>query len=227
MKDLVITGLVCLLLGFTVGDKHREFEDRYIDSQNQTIRSIVEPPEAPTPNSRPAPEHNIKWTVVPIPEADQEVPIANMHLTVFIGKDKRYVTWFDEHSGLARLKEMSNFNVISIYDHRFPRYKIKTVPAVLLQNKNGRVIYSAAGMDLPIDSSTLYGHMQKQIALCPWFKPKPKPQPDRGKPVKPIVVPPPDIVIDPPQRESLNPILFAVLALAGSGFGYYNGKDEA
>lgn len=217
MKDLFVTGLVCLLFGFTVGDKYREITDEYIDSQNQVETS----------NLRPVPAHNTKWVVPPVvPITEKEVPIADMHLTVFVGEDTRYAVWFDSNPELIKLKEKSNFNVISIYDHRFPRYKIDTVPAVLLQNRSGRVIYWAAGTKLPNSPKALHTAMQKQIALCPWLTPEPEPKPE-PKPEPTPVVKPADVVIEEPQPDLPNPILLAVLALAGGGLGYYTGKDEA
>jgi hypothetical protein len=181
MKDMLVAGVLCLLIGFTIGEKYNEIVTLVLcdcEVAPLPVRMPM-PPFVPPSDLENQPEEQEAEA-----PPEQAVPVADMHLTLFLKKGSRfsaqydqYIRWFDTHAGLSQLKAASNFNVMYTNDPRFARYDIEVIPAILLQSADGRVVYEASGHDFPNQADRLHEALAGGITACPWCRPRPQPTP--------------------------------------------------
>lgn len=133
-------------------------------------------------------------------------------------------SWFETEPELISLKNESKFNVYTEGTQIFnDLYEGKvTVPSILIQKANGKVLFAATGNNIPETSEELISKIRKKLPTtgcddpnCPKCKPKKK--------SKPIVRPFPQP--DPIVPKSNMSYLLALLAGA-SGRVYQNFNSE-
>ena len=156
------------------------------------------------------------------------------HPTVFTGEqptpqELRLLAWFDSDPQLNKLKRQTHFHYYTPRSSVYPRYGNLTaggLPAVVLQDETGNVVYKASGSNVPTAEWPLVkGVIECIRAHCPHC-PRPKPAPTPPPAPSPDIGPPqiiPDVVgpnDDTPQdaRDDTLLVAFAVflIALVGS-----------
>jgi hypothetical protein len=142
--------------------------------------------------------------------------------------DQQLLAWFDREPELVRLKQQTHFN------HYTPRSAVyknvaraasNGLPAVVLQDSTGAVVYKASGDNVPKQPWPLIRGIIDCIRAhcphCPRPKPKPTPEPaplepPNDKPIIPDVVGPND---DTPSdgRDDTIPVTAAVFVIVFIG----------
>jgi len=162
---------------------------------------------------------------------------AAWHTSVFThdppaANEQRMLAWFASDPQLAKLKQQTHFHHYtprsSVYT-RFANVTAAGLPAIVLQDAAGRVVYKASGGSAPSAPWPLVkGIIECVRAHCPHCpRPKPQPAPD-PEPTPDLTPGPPNLIPDvvgPNQNTPLNgrddtvPVTIAVFLLAlAAGF---------
>lgn len=157
---------------------------------------------------------------------------------------RRVLEWFKTDPNLMKLRAQVHFCVVqkgtAIFNERYAS-NIKGLPTVRMQLPNGKVVYEAAGKNLPMTPAGLYGAIadaaqtaQGCRPLLPWrrgidnrCRPNPNPEPTPEPLPEPDPMPEPPIddggapIFDEPEpapaEPAANPYLWLPLALLGGG----------
>ncbi|HUY88906.1 MAG TPA: hypothetical protein VMV10_09245 [Pirellulales bacterium] len=170
---------------------------------------------------------------------------AAWHTSVFTheaptAEEQRMLGWFASDPQLARLKQQTHFHHYtpqsSVYS-RFENVTAAGLPAIVLQDASGQVIYKASGAATPNAPWPLVkGVIECIRAHCPHC-PRPKPQPSPPPEPAPDVTPGPPVLIPdvvgpnqntpPDGRDDTVPVTIAVFLLAlGAGFMAAARRDD-
>ena len=129
-------------------------------------------------------------------------------------KQRRLVAWFQADPRLASLRSQTHFHE---YTERSPIYRarlaraVSSVPCVMVQRSDGRVVFKASGSNLPPTSGVLAD--QIAASLCPRPRPQPDVQPEPAPEPEPL--PLPDVRPQPPAKPAFPWALLIVAVLAG------------
>lgn len=109
--------------------------------------------------------------------------------------ERRVVDWFARDRELSRLKAQTHFHHYTPANSLYGRYAGLTatgLPAVVLQDAAGQVVFKASGPNLPEESGRLVRAIRDSVRVnCPRLRPCPKPSPP--PPVDPELEPKPAV----------------------------------
>lgn len=153
------------------------------------------------------------------------------HTTVFTNaqpsaRDRQVIGWFASDSSLSRLKQQTHWHTYANGSPLSARYKSLTaggLPAVVVQDDKGAVVYKASGANLAAEPWPLVKGIRDCIrAHCPHLRPCPQPEPEPEPSPEPDLGPKPVIpdVVGPDQTTPLDAkddtMLVVVLAFVGA-----------
>ncbi len=131
---------------------------------------------------------------------------AGWHTTVFTGDamtphEQRIVSWFSSDPQLNKLARQTHFHHYTPKSSVYERYQNVTaggLPAIVLQDETGKVIYKVSGASVPQTEWPLVkGIIESIRAHCPHCpRPKPTPTPTPAPPTPDVIPGPPHIVPD-------------------------------
>jgi hypothetical protein len=141
--------------------------------------------------------------------------------------EQRMLAWFASDPQLSRLKQQTHFHHYTPRSSVYPRFENVTaggLPAIVLQDSGGQVIYKAGGANAPSAPWPLVkGIIECVRAHCPHCpRPKPQPAPD-PEPTPDLTPGPPNLIPDvvgPNQNTPVNgrddtiPVTIAIFLLA-------------
>ncbi len=158
---------------------------------------------------------------------------AGWHTTVFTSNaptplEQRIIGWFGSDPQLNKLATQTHFHHYTPQSSVYGRYQNLTasgLPAVVLQDETGQVIYKVSGANVPqAEWPLVKGIIESIRAHCPHCpRPKPAPTPVPTPPTPDVVPGPPHIVPDvvgpndntpPDAKDDTVPVALAVFFLA-------------
>lgn len=160
---------------------------------------------------------------------------AGWHTTVFTSDDmtpheRRIIGWFSSDPQLKRLAAQTHFHHYTPKSSVYARYQNVTasgLPAIMLQDETGKVIYKTSGANVPQAEWPLVKGIIESIRAhcphCPRPKPSPAPAPAPAPPMPDVAPGPPHIVPDvvgpndatpPDAKDDTVPVALAVFFLA-------------
>ncbi|MHB1033261.1 MAG: hypothetical protein ACYC35_05060 [Pirellulales bacterium] len=151
-----------------------------------------------------APETPVAEQVIELPEDGEAY-----HTSIFTHADwqarpdeRRLVAWFAGNARLASFKAQTHAHHVTPDDPIFPRFRdtIAELPAVVVQQASGRVLYKTSGPRIPESAERLANDIAlvfpNRPVLLPWNRPRPCPGPNCPQP-KPEPQPaPPDVDVN-------------------------------
>jgi len=209
VKSFLVPFFVCLCLlgiGIVVDS---EVQDRTGD----TLVSHVLPPNEEADEMAAREEAAFMRDMYP-EEVEEEIPIDFLdqydtwqawHLSLFLSDDwqqrpeeVRLVSHFSADCRLRRLRDQTHDHIYTpsnpLYQHRYSK-SIRQLPAVRLQQQDGKVIYQVGNaLPVPASAKKLGNDIAKAIKeRCPFPRPRPTPKP--GPTPKPAPTPIPDMPV--------------------------------
>jgi len=248
VQELVIPFLVCLCLlgiGIVVADAVQ-------DQTGTSLVSYVLPPNEEAP---------LTAAVEPA-EVEEEIPIDALpdtggmwHLSLFLNDDweqrpdeVQVVRHFSTDCRLRRLREQTHTHIYTpsnpLYTHRYAK-SIQRVPAIRLQQRDGKVIYQVGNaIAVPATAKKLGNDIARAIKeRCPFPRPRPEPTPGPTPTPRPTPIPDmvPDVTPDTPDGEVIDEeeeddglsngqiilVGMALLAVAAVGAALASAKKDA
>jgi hypothetical protein len=158
-------------------------------------------------------EQVVATTQAPVAEEVLELPEDGQvyHISVMVhddwrarGGERRLVAWWQVHPALVSLKAGTHFHVYTESDRVYQtklKHACPTLPAVIIQDANGKVHFKCSGENTPQDSQALVGALgrtfrRRPIYIFPWRRPCPCPHPDPSPQPDPQPKPTPDDEVD-------------------------------
>lgn len=138
-------------------------------------------------------------------------------------KSNQIINEFNVTPELKTLKAQSTFNVVTTSDPRYVRYPNADAPSVVIQDKDGKVLFKASGANLPGKGSDLVAMIRakREVERCrPGPTPSPAPEPAPVPDTVPDILAPsvPDSEIKP---DGLDLWLKVVIAVSAVGFAIW------
>lgn len=210
---------------------HQE-SDRYLAAEIARLRNEI----------KQLRDDEARWPREPREERVIDLPEdgGRYHLSLFLADDwesrplRRVHDWFGSDARLAALRAQCHFHVYTPTTHpwRSGSYLANETPAVILQRRDGYVVFKVSGHNVPESASQL----ADLIADC---RPRPRPTPPTPTPpsphpdlppVIPDTIPLPDAKPEPdvvPVEAGPGMLFYIVSALLGGGIGgIVNGRKD-